>query len=219
MTRKKGFLFASHRELGPVIVYVWFSADKATKIASLPTLEFTIPLSVLDAYGTDPDLRLAIYDPASEGKWTEGIARRVEMTPGPSPSGTTTPTPTPTPTASPTPTPSPTVTPSRPPGAPPVTATPTATPAIAATQKPPVQTMQVRFVPEQRTMKLLAKKNLVFVLYAEPTETETPTPKPSSKSSAAATASASASAVPSAAPSVTPASSTSPAPAPSPTGS
>jgi hypothetical protein len=207
MTRKKGFLF-SHRELGPVIVYVWFSSDKNVTLASLPTLDFTIPLSVLDPYGTDPDLRLAIYDPANEGKWTEGIAHRAALTPGPSPSAAETATATPTPTLTPTPTPTPTVTPTRPPGAPPIlnTATPFGQPTppmMAATQKPPVQTMQVRFVPEQRTMKLLAKKNLVFVLYAEPSQTETPSPSPSPSASAGATASA------------TPTSSASPAPSPS----
>src|SRR5581483_11230164 len=96
------------------------------------------------------------------------------------------------------------------------TPTPSASPTAfgaPATARPPVQTMKVRFVPEERTMKLLAKKNLVFVLYAEPTETETPSPSPSAKASAAAGASAAASVTPSA----TPASSASPAP--SPTGS
>ena len=213
-TKKKGFLFGSHRELGPVLLYVWFSSDKSVTLASLPSLQFTIPLSALEPYGTDPDLRLAIYDPANENRWTEGIATRVAVTPSPTPSGTETPTPTPSPT--PTPTPSATATASRPPGVPAPPPTPIPAPSVVATLRPPVQTTAVGFAPNPRVMKLLAKKNLVFVLYVEPAATETPTPKPTPSVKASAAPSVTPSAGPSASPSVLPSESPTAAPSASP---
>lgn len=214
-TEKKGFLFGKHRELGPVLLYVWFESDTNVTVSALPQLDIAIPLSALTKYGTNPTLKLALYDPAKENKWTEGIAQRVEVTPSPTPSGgasatatasaTPTPTPTPTPTQTPTPTPTPTPFGARPPGAPgapqtpPSSGSPSPTPLAAiATQKPVVPTMTVRFVPEDRKMKLLPKKNLVFVLYVEPEPTDTPSPKPSGSAAAKASASplASASATP-----------------------
>ena len=224
---KNGVFGKSHKGLSPAVLYVWFESDKDKTLASLPTLDFAIPLSVLDQYGTDPIIGLAIYDPAGEVKWVENVAQRGNPTPTPTPSGgaTAAVTPTPSLTATPTPTPTPTATPSRPPGAPvgPLNSPTIApTPAGSATPRPPVPSQIVRFTPAQRTMKLLAKKNLVLVLYAEPQPTPTPTAsgkaaKPAASASAGASAepssagSSSAAASPSSAGSATPASSASPA--------
>lgn len=215
------------RALSPALLYVWFESDKGATFSSLPTLDFTIPLSALEPYGTDPTIGLAIYDPSSENKWVRNVAQRVSPTPSPSPSGgasaTASASPTPTPTATPTATA--TATPLRPPGAAPVgTITPSAgpIPARMATPRPPVPSMLVRFVPTQRTMKLLAHKNLVFVLYAEPAPTETPAPTasgkatPSASPSAAAGGTPSAGSSPSAQPSVTPSAASSTVPSPNP---
>ena len=229
----KGFLFVQHHAKSPALLYVWFSSDKGVTLSSLPTLDITVPLSVLEPYGTDPRLRLAVYDPANESKWTSGLARRMDVTPAPSPSGsvaaaTATASATPTPSPTPTPTPTLTVTPIPRPGQPfgapqPVLATPTALPPGAAmTPRPAVQTTLMRFVPEKRAMKLLPKKPLVFVLYVEPEGSAEPSasakakasakPAPSSTASAAASPSSS----PSAASSATSAPSSTASPAPSP---
>src|SRR5579883_590913 len=65
-TLKKRGLFGTKKELGPVLLYVWFESDKNMTLGSLPTLDFSIPLPALEPYGTDPDIRLAIDDPANE---------------------------------------------------------------------------------------------------------------------------------------------------------
>ena len=55
------------------------------------------------------------------------------------------------------------------------------TPAAVATPRGPVPSMEMRFVPTQRMMKLLAHKSLSFVIYAEPAATPTPLPTGSAK--------------------------------------
>jgi len=196
---KNGLFGKSQHGLSPAVLYVWFESDKGATLSSLPTLDFTIPNSVLDQYGTDPIIGLAIYDPANEIKWISDIGTRGNPTPTPTPSGGATASPTPTPTQTPTPTPTPTATPSRPPGAPVGIISPSATPTQAiATPRPPVPSTVVRFTPTQRIMKLLAHKNLVLVLYAQPQPT--PTPSASGKSAASASPGASATAGASASP-------------------
>jgi len=208
------------KAISPALLYVWFESDKNVTLASLPTLDFTIPLSALEPFGTDPIIGLAVYDPASENTWTKDIAQRSNPTPTPTPSGGVTATATATATATPTATvtATPVATPSRPPGSisqiGAVTPTGSPTPAQIATARPPVPSTVVRFVPAQRTMKLLAKKNLVFVLYAEPA----PTPTPEASGSAKPKAAASSSAAPSASPTATATGSAAASAAPSPTG-
>ncbi|MBV8601594.1 MAG: hypothetical protein JO359_08540 [Candidatus Eremiobacteraeota bacterium] len=206
--KKKMFV---HHHQTPALLYVWFSSDKDVTLPALPALNFTVPLPALEPFGTDPIVDVALYDPANENKWMQKIAERSNVTPSPTPSGGVSATATATMTATPTPTPTPTVTPTRPglPGAP-VTATPF---AVAGTARPPVQTLEMRFAPSPREMKLLAKKNLVFVLYAEPAPTPTPSASGSAKGSPAPSASASASPAPSS--SASTAASASPNPSPS----
>jgi hypothetical protein len=231
---RRGFLFVQHHAKSPALIYVWFESDKGVTMSALPTLDFSVPLSALEPYGTDPTLHLDVYDPANESKWTSGIARRTSVTPAPSPSGsvsaaaTVTATPTATPTPTPTPTPTLTVTPIPRPGqpfgaTPPVLTTPTPVgfrPTGPMTPRPTVPTTEMRFVPAQRAMKLLPKKPLVFVLYAEAASTAAPsaTAKSSAKPSPSSAASAAASPSPSAASSASaaPSSSASASPAPSP---
>jgi hypothetical protein len=183
-----------HREQSPALLYVTFESDKGATFATLPVIDVVIPLSVLEAYGTDPTIGMAIYDPANENKWTKDIAQAVNATPTPTPSGgvKVTPSPTPTPTQTPTPTPTPSGSPTpRPPGAPAPTPSVSTTPTTVATPRGPVPSMEVRFVPTQRMMKLLAKKSLSLVVYAEPAATPTPEPTGSAKTSSSAKASAS----------------------------
>jgi len=191
---KNGLFGKGHHEQSPAILYVTFESDKGATFSALPVIDLVIPLSVLEAYGTDPTIGIAIYDPANEYKWTRNIAQAINATPTPTPSGgrTATPSPTPTPTQTPTPSPTPSGSPTpRPPGAPSPTPSPTVTPV--ATPRGPVPSMEVRFVPTQRTMKLLAHKSLSFVVYAEPAAT--PTPEPTAKATASGKPAASASAV------------------------
>jgi hypothetical protein len=193
---KNGLFGKGHHEQLPGVLYVTFESDKGANFSSLPVIDVVIPLSVLEAYGTDPTIGLAIYDPANEYKWTRNIAQAINATPTPTPSGgrTATPSPTPTPTQTPTPTPTPSGSPTpRPPGAPSPTPSPTVTPV--ATPRGPVPSLEMRFVPTQRMMKLLAHKSLSFVVYAEPAATPTPEPTASAKASAAAKPAASASPV------------------------
>jgi len=193
---KNGLFGKAHHVQSPALLYVTFESDKGATFASLPVLDVVIPLSVLDAFGTDPTIGMAIYDPANEYKWTRNIAQAVNATPTPTPSGgvkaTSTPSPSPTPTQTPTPTPTPSGSPTpRPPGAPPPTPSGSPTASPIATPRGPVPSMEVRFVPTQRQMKLLAHKSLSFVIYAEPAPTPTPTPTGSAKPASAAKAGAS----------------------------
>jgi hypothetical protein len=183
-----------HHTQSPAVLYVTFESDKGATFTNLPVIDVVIPLSVLEAYGTDPTIGIAIYDPANENKWTKDIAQTINATPTPTPSGgvKATPTPTPTPTQTPTPTPTPSGSPTpRPPGAPAPTPTVSTTPTVAATPRGPVPSMEVRFVPTQRAMKLLAKKSLSFVVYAEPANTPTPEATASAKANSSARPSAS----------------------------
>jgi hypothetical protein len=212
---KNGLFGKGHHEQSPAILYVTFESDKGATFSSLPVIDVVIPLSVLDSYGTDPAVGIAIYDPANEYKWTRNIAQAINATPTPIPSGrTATPSPTPTPTQTPTPTPTPSGTPTpRPPGAPSPTPTVSTTATAVATPRGPVPSMEVRFVPTQRMMKLLAHKSLSFVVYAEPAATPTPEATASAKASASAKPAASASAT--AAASETPSETATPSAAPS----
>lgn len=193
---KNGLFSKAHHGLSPALLYITFESDKGATLSGLPVIDVIIPLAELEAYGTDPTIGMAIYDPANENKWTRNIAQAINATPTPIPSGgakgTSSPSPTPTPTQTPTPTPTPSGTPTpRPPGAPAPTPTVSTTPAVVATPRGPVPSMEVRFVPTARQMKLLAKKSLSFVVYAEPAETPTPEPTGSAKAKASARPSAS----------------------------
>ena len=166
-------LFGRHHPQSPAVLYVAFESDKGVTLSALPSMTFTVPLAALDPFGTDPVVDLALYDPAAESKWMQRIAEKSAATPAPSPepsgSGrTASATATPTPSPSPTPTPSPAPTPSGSPR-PGATPTPSATPLLGIkTPGTPVPSVVFHFTPTQRAMRLLPKKNIVFVLYAEP---------------------------------------------------
>jgi hypothetical protein len=217
-TGSKRRMFGRHHTLSPALLYVAFSADKDVTLPGPPTLTFAVPVNALEPFGTDPIVDLALHDPAAENKWMQHIADRGAATPTPTPAASGSAKAAPlaivTPTASPTPspTPSPTATATLRPGQPPPLLTPMPT---VTTARPPAQTVEYRFVPVERPVKLLAKKSLVYVLYAEPAPS--PSPTGSAAASAAPKARASGSPAASAAPSGSPTASGSPLPSPSPT--
>jgi len=205
-TSAKKRMFAHYHTLSPALLYVTFSSDKDVTVSELPALNFTVPISKLEPFGTDPVLDLALYDPANESKWMQRVAEKEFVTPSPAPSGASkavvTAPPTPSPSPSPTPTPGP-------------SGSAVVTPVRAVTTPPgPVAAIQLRFVPTSRTMKLLAKKNLVFVLYAQPAATPPPSASPSPRG-AASSASPSSSATSSSSTSSSTEASATPSPKPS----